>query len=254
MSEARLLLLHGLLSGSVAWDRLRAALPEGVECAAPDLLGYGAAARHRKSGYNLDDLADHLEPAVTRFRPTHVFGHSMGGIVALALADRHPGLFARVGVAGLPIFSSRADGLAFLHRRGLGHRLLLHTDYLSHVGCAGMYRLRHLWKPTVPFFTPRQPGEHILAAFNHSRAGHIGALNRVIFAGLVPALAARVQQPVVALHGGRDPSAPLARVRELAATAGWELRVAPTANHQVIIERPALTARWVMGSLISPEV
>ena len=251
MTGPRLLLLHGLLSGSVAWNRLRAELPANVACETPDLLGYGAAARHGPVSYTLDDLADHLEPLLVSFRPTHVLGHSMGGIVALALASRHRGLFERAGVAGLPVFASRAEGLAYLHRRGLGHRLLLHTDYLSHAGCAGMFRLRHLWKPAIPLFTPRQPGDHIMAAFNHSRSGHMGALNRVIFGGHVPGLAAAVDAPVVALHGGRDAAAPIERVRELAARSGWQLSVSPTANHQVIIERPRLTARWVRDSLLA---
>ncbi|MFN0148690.1 MAG: alpha/beta fold hydrolase [Dehalococcoidia bacterium] len=246
-----LLLLHGYLSGAVAWAGVREALGTAIPVCAPDLPGYGRA--RRVPAGSLDALVEHLVPLVERERPAFVLGHSMGGIVALALAARFPDQFRRVGLTGLPVYDGREDGLAYLHERGLGHRLLLHHDGLSHAGCTAVHAVRRLWVPWAPLVTPRQPREHAMAAFDHSRESHSEGLNAVVFAGHVHGLAARVSQPVVALHGGRDRSARIDRVRELAGRHGWDVRVAPTGNHQLIIERPAMVARWIRERLLAGE-
>ena len=251
MTEAapRLLMLHGFLSAGVVWDRLRAELGGGALTIAPDLLGWGEAG-WRGEPYGLEEMIEALEPILERGGPTHLLGHSMGGIVALALAKRFPGRFQAVGVAGLPVFRDRPDGESHIHRRGKLHRALLHTDCVSHAGCVAMYQVRWLWRPLIPVFAPRQPREHLFAAFNHTREGHFSSLNRIVFGDLVPGVAAAGGARVAALHGGRDPSAPVERVRALAREHGWDFRVAPTANHQLIVERPRLTARWIRERLL----
>ena len=112
------------------------------------------------------------------------------------------------------------------------------------------HAIRWLWRPLIPVFAPRQPHEHLFAALHHSRRSHFGSLNEIVFGGYVPALADAVRTPVAVLHGARDSSAPVGRARELAARQGWDMRIAPTANHQVIIERPELVARWVRTRLL----
>lgn len=174
----------------------------------------------------------------------------MGAIVALALAARLPDHFRAVGLVGLPIYSDRADGLAYLHRRGLAHRAFLHTDGIAHAGCLAMHRLRGAWLPFAPVLFPRQPREVLRTAFDHCRDSHFGSLNQIIFADLAEQLADGVRTPVVALHGARDGAAPIDRVRTLAAREGWTLKVSPTGTHQIAVERPALTARWIREWLI----
>jgi len=252
----RILLLHGLQSGSSIWGPLRRELADGAETAAPDLLGYGHNRRNGHGSYTLERIAEDLEPLIASFAPTHVVGHSMGGIVALALSIRQPDAFVRIGIAGLPIYRDRADAMAYLGRRGLGisHRLLLARHDISHFGCEAMYRGRNLWAFTSTFWVPRQPREHVIAAFNHSRDSHFHSLETIAFAGHVPRLADAVRTPVAALHGGRDAAAPLERVRALAMDHGWDFRVAPTGSHQMVVERPALTARWVRRHVIGAGV
>jgi pimeloyl-ACP methyl ester carboxylesterase len=252
MSGQRVLLLHGFLSGRAAWTGVAAELSAaGVAVCAPDLPGHGEA--RQVTARTPGDIAEYLQPLIDREQPTHVVGHSMGAIVALALAAYEPGRFERLGTVGLPVYSSREDGLSFIHQRGLGHRILLHRDGLTHTGCELLFRTHRLWAPAAPYLVRRQPVAHVIAAVDHAAAGHGSALDNLVFAGFVPGLAAEVATPVVMLHGGRDRSARIDRVRELAARHGWDLRVAPTAAHQLPVERPTLVARWIREHVLAQE-
>jgi pimeloyl-ACP methyl ester carboxylesterase len=121
---------------------------------------------------------------------------------------------------------------------------MLRDHRLGHGACESMRRLRDLWAPAGAIITPR-PRDALTTMFDHTFESHADGLDRIVFAGLVDGLADAVSVPVAALHGRRDRSAPLPRARDLAGRHGWSFKIAPTASHQVIFERPALTARWL---------
>ena len=100
----QLTLLHGWgLHGGI-WAALRAALPEQA-MHAPDLPGYGGSAR--VAPYTAEALADAIAPGLPE--AGLLLGWSMGGMVALALAARHPGkVKALVLVATTPAYVNRA--------------------------------------------------------------------------------------------------------------------------------------------------
>ncbi|MBI2764278.1 MAG: alpha/beta hydrolase [Chloroflexi bacterium] len=247
----RVLLLHGILAGKGVWGPVRRELGGEAVTLAPDLLGHATANRPCEE-YTLERVIEHLGPVVERFEPTHVVGHSMGAIVALGLAASNPLRFERVGLIGLPIYKDRADGLAYLRGRGLLRRTLLQADGASHTGCIALNLTWRVWGPGAALIVPHQPRAKLRAMFDHSRDCHTGSLERIIFGGLVEELAGRVTAPVAALHGGRDRSAPIERVRALAAANGWDLKVAPTGRHQICIERPGMTARWIREWVLAP--
>src|SRR5438045_8602108 len=85
------LLIMGLGLSSRAWDRLPLLLARDFHVLCFDNLGTGKSAR-RGFVYRMRDLADDaaavIESAGTR--SAHVFGISMGGMIAQELAIRHP--------------------------------------------------------------------------------------------------------------------------------------------------------------------
>lgn len=132
--------IHGITANHLAWSLVADALPR-VRVVAPDLRGRGRSgelpgpygmARHADDvARMLDGLG--IERAV-------VAGHSMGGFVAVRLAERHPDRVERLVLidGGLPLtgttdlgpardrlrmtFASEQDYLAFWHRHpALGH-------------------------------------------------------------------------------------------------------------------------------------
>jgi pimeloyl-ACP methyl ester carboxylesterase len=90
-SRPRLLLIHGLL-GSLTYFEPQRYLP-GVDVVAPDLVGYGQR-RSEDARITLLDQAAMLARVLHDGigRPAWVLGHSVGGIVAMLLADLVPDL------------------------------------------------------------------------------------------------------------------------------------------------------------------
>ncbi|WP_278236741.1 alpha/beta hydrolase [Isoptericola sp. AK164] len=89
-----LLAVHGITASHLAWPLLAGELP-GVRVVAPDLRGRGRS-RDLPGPCGMTRHADDVA-AVARAvadGPVPVLGHSMGGFVAVTLADRHPDVVA----------------------------------------------------------------------------------------------------------------------------------------------------------------
>ncbi|BCJ37301.1 hypothetical protein Athai_48040 [Actinocatenispora thailandica] len=84
------LALHGITANHLAWQPVADRLPAGIRLVAPDLRGRGDSPLPGPYG-----MATHADDAVAVLDAlgvgsATVAGHSMGGFVALVLADRHP--------------------------------------------------------------------------------------------------------------------------------------------------------------------
>jgi pimeloyl-ACP methyl ester carboxylesterase len=190
-------------------------------------------------------MVDELGSLIEHEKPSIVIGHSMGGIVALALAGRFADTIQAAGVIGLPVYAGRREGVAYLGRRGRIIESFVRHDDTAHACCTVAHATRRLWMPWARRRFPTLPVEALLCTFDHDARGHEGGLRNLVFGGRVPGLAGAIQVPVRAMHGTADRAAPLAPLQELARQAGWPLRVVQRANHQVIVEQPAVVATWV---------
>lgn len=96
-----LVLLHGYLESMLVWDDFVPLLYKRVRVVTLDLPGHGISVV-RGACHSMEFLADTVADALTALGVERftVVGHSMGGYVALALAERHP---------------ERLDGLVLLH-------------------------------------------------------------------------------------------------------------------------------------------
>jgi pimeloyl-ACP methyl ester carboxylesterase len=91
-SRPPVLLLHGGNQSAHSWDLVSLHLADRYRVLAPDQRGHGDSEWSRECDYSVGALARDAE-AFLRDRAARrpiVFGHSMGGMVALLLASLHP--------------------------------------------------------------------------------------------------------------------------------------------------------------------
>lgn len=195
--SAPLTLLHGWgLHGGI-WDALRVALPE-QQMHTPDLPGY--CGTPTTAPYTADALADAIAPTLPD--AGLLLGWSMGGMVALALAARHPGkVKALVLVATTPAYVNRAGW-----DKGLTPELLagfaegVQSDYratllrfLSLQARGGDAAREVIGRLRDLVFARGEPGGSTLA-------DGLALLRTVDLREQVK----RVQAPTLVLHGGYD--------------------------------------------------
>ncbi|AHH97618.1 alpha/beta hydrolase [Kutzneria viridogrisea] len=114
-AETTVVLAHGYALDHRSWHRL---VPElvgaGVQVVAYDHRGHGQSSPATAETATIEQLGDDLALLIERGISSPkvvVVGHSMGGMAAMALTERHPRLFAQ-RVSGLVFVSTAAGRLA----------------------------------------------------------------------------------------------------------------------------------------------
>lgn len=109
------LVLHGIMGLSREWDTLTRALAGEHRVVALDLRGHGRS--DWAETYTASAMADDVAAAIESLglAPSHLVGHSMGGMVALLVAARRPDLVDRLALIDIgpeSLVGEFADGLA----------------------------------------------------------------------------------------------------------------------------------------------
>ena len=255
-----LLMIHGWSSSWYALSPMMAALSDRYRCVAVDLPGYGESPRlpERATIPAYADLMAGLLGELSPGLPAIVMGHSMGGMIALTLALRHPELVERM-VLLCPTVSGRLSfwinafisPITRLERSALASGILSRlepymlsvTDQLmrpasfaqrSDISERDYHRLRA---------DARRPGqgrvraECYVAMKEHSLEGQLD----------------KVDVPSLVIWGMEDNTVPLSDAGLV--DERWpaaELRVLPRAGHWPQFETPETTRRHVRAFLSTP--
>jgi 3-oxoadipate enol-lactonase len=162
----------------------------------------------------------------------HVYGLSMGGMVAQELAIRFPERVRALILGGTTPGGPRAFRPGGRELRALGASMAgdRESQWLGHV----------VFSPEFLRSEPQRARE-LLAHFRRHRAPPHGAMGHwwaAVFHDTVARLG-RIQAPTLVVHGERDAMAPLDNARLLAERIpGGELRLVPAAGHAYMLERP----------------
>jgi alpha-beta hydrolase superfamily lysophospholipase len=245
-AHAAALVVPGISEHSGRYDHVgRALSAAGIDVIAIDARGFGASGGPRAAvqrfGEYLDDVQDQLHQIAALGLPVALFGHSMGGLVALSYALEHRSPRPDVLVLSAPALGAEIPAvlraLVPVMAR-LAPRVLVPSpisgDMLSTdptVGAA--YRA----DPLIVTGTTASLGRALL--------GQMRWVNRHL---------APPGMPTLVLHGGDDPLVPPAFTAPLAALAGVERRVLPGLRHEVCNEpsHPATLASiaaWIDAHL-----
>jgi pimeloyl-ACP methyl ester carboxylesterase len=105
-----LVMLHGLGARWQVFQPLMLRLGDGFEQYAPDLRGHGTSGR-APGHYNIRDFAADAARviAATGQAPVSLYGHSLGGWIALMTAAEHPDLVSALIVADSAIYPENLD-------------------------------------------------------------------------------------------------------------------------------------------------
>lgn len=238
-----LLLIHGWGSSSFSWFRNYRELSRDFRVIAVDLPGFGLSEPLR-GGLSLGAVVEHLHRFLTvlGLEPVSLVGHSMGGVVAAAMASWHPESVEKMMLIS-PAFpvGGRGErrGFSGLVRRKMLARLLapflLRESFVKRALLSSVWRRQAIDDEVVAGFymSIKNSGRALLEASN-------------IIEGFNPVLLEKVKAPVLFLHGERDRWVPLQSSVEAAQRMGAEVIIIPDAGHIPQLERPETVNEAIM--------
>lgn len=115
-ADVTVVLAHGWTQDMRTWDVVLGLLGETVRVLRYDLRGHGGSAQAAREAATVargaDDLAELIEGRAPHGRVV-LAGHSMGGMMIMALAQRHPELVAR-RIAAFALVATASEGMDVL--------------------------------------------------------------------------------------------------------------------------------------------
>lgn len=212
-----LLLLHGSPGSSSDFTRLTPLLDQRFRVIAPDLPGFGASPRDVPD-YSIRAHADYARQLLDRLdvERAHVLGFSMGGGVALELADSASdrvasvSLLASIGAQEFELLGSYHINHA-IHAAQLGALVALH-EAVPHFGVLDGFPLDRAYARNF-FDTDQRPLRAILE---------------------------RLEPPTLILHGETDPLVPVAAAYEHHRLVPQSELAALDTDHFTVFRDPAM--------------
>ena len=248
-SSAALVLLHGWAMSPAAWAPLQAELG-ALPTLTPALPGHGAGAP-RPQAPGLAGWADALAATLPQGAAgAIVVGWSLGGLLALELARRHPERVARLVLIGATArFVADETGSPGLgtevvegFRRGFASDPGATLKRFIALQCLGEADRRRTQQAVGAALAPdadRFPPDPVLA----------DGLAILADSDLRPQLG-EIRPPCLIIHGEHDALMPLAAAQALAAALpAAELRVLGGSGHALPLSRPADCARLIEAFL-----
>lgn len=242
-APATLLYVHGLGESGLSFERLLdAPALADLRQVAPDLPGYGRSARPERAP-SIDETVDELA-AFWRRRGEEaaiVVGHSLGGVIALRLAERHAALVrALIDVEGN---KSEADAV-FSGRAA--------AQLLENFVGEGFERLREAVR-VAGETDPAQRGYHRSLMLADPRVFHRHALELVGLSRSEDLSPRLVALPMPVFYVAGRPGGASARSLELVRAAGVPAIELAPAGHWPFLDRPrhfALVLRELVAQVL----
>lgn len=246
-------LIHGSGPGVTAWANWRFALPylaqAGLHVFAFDVVGFGYTGSEPGIHYGLTQWVEQLEALIEELVPGRraaLVGNSMGGAIALALAERRPELVERMvlmGSTGVRFELTKGLDLVWGYEPDLEAMRTLLTRYFAYDGSfitEDLIRARYEASMAPGFH------ERYAALFPAPRQRWVEAL------ALPEERLRAVLTPTLLVHGRDDKVVPLeTSLRLLTLLPRADLHVFSRCGHWTQIERAAefnaLIARWLLS-------
>ncbi|XP_038725199.1 probable lysophospholipase BODYGUARD 4 isoform X1 [Tripterygium wilfordii] len=186
--------LHGFLSSSLFWtETVFPNLSETSKCNyrlfAVDVLGFGRSPKPRDCLYTISDHLDMIENSVIdpfELTSFHLVAHSMGCVIALALAAKYSNIVKSITLVAPPYFPcsrEEASSIALERLAGkalwppllFGSSFMTRYEHLGRCVCFLVCRNHRLWERILKLLTRRRDLHFIvvdLTRHTHHSAWH----------------------------------------------------------------------------------
>ena len=233
-----LVLVHGVATSRSIWRHVVPGLAERHLVATPDMPGFGQSPPIGP-GFVLEDVADALADALAALpAPVDVLGNSLGGAVAIVLAERRPDLVRRLILAApaglaphrapIPAIAGRVSATVVAARRRVAPRL---------VGNTAARRVLLYGLLTDPAAASAEEARATIAASRGAK--RVGPAIAVVAAADLRSRLAALTMPVGFLWGDRDHLFPVASLGELRVhVPGAHAEVIQGAGHVPQLDTP----------------
>ena len=228
------LFVHGFPLDSRMWLDQIAGLADIRRCVAPDLRGFGGSTPTIESNLSMERHANDMVAFLDALEIDRIdlVGFSMGGYIALAFAESHPGRLRSLSMvdtkAGPDTDAGREGRNAAAARVTADGRSVLASDLIDVL----LDESASLWtRARFRTMVEATPTESIVAALN-------GMRDRPDRTSVLAELAV----PVAVIVGENDVPTPVSEADQMARLTGGHLTVIPQAGHITPIEQPSMVA------------
>jgi (E)-2-((N-methylformamido)methylene)succinate hydrolase len=234
-SGPSVLLIHGVGARLENWDGVAAVLSRNFKVVRYDLRGHGKSSKV-PGPYSLEMFADDAGGLLDHLgiAHAHVAGHSLGGMIAITLAARHPRRVDRLAVL------SAAAGRTDEERRNVMERIALIAN-----GIPGDHFRNSLSRWFTDEFRAANPElmEEYAARNKENDPTCYAAAYTVLATGDVGPDLPRVKAPTLVVTGEHDLGSNPRMARFIhAGITQSELRILPRLRHSILVEAPRTVA------------
>lgn len=233
----KIILLHGLTGSLRYWKGGLGDLPKSNSLLLIDLLGFGDSPKP-KSKYDLEEHLIAIEKVIKKegFDSGNciVVGHSLGAILSMGLAGKHPDWFKGLALIGLPNYNGKEAIKNKFSKSSLWDSISVDSRYKFVCFFHTLY--------ITEFFRPKNiPKDIFKDVGKHTWISYYRTLDEVIINTDIKQLASKIKdKKILFIHGEDDSAAPIENVEDLLPILNKAtFKRLPEADHQVYLAKPS---------------
>ena len=254
-------LLHGLVATGDVFGGAYEGLAATRRLVIPDLLGFGRSLDTTRSAFSVDDHLDALDQLADRNglldRRWCIGAHSMGSVLALRWAARHPERVDRVVCWGAPLYASSAAATAEISGSVMTRLFVLDTRWAERA-CAASCRHRTAAGWMAAVLEPSLPVPIARAVSHHTWLAYRDAMRHLVIDTPWRRLLTDLDRngtPVELVWGSRDRVGDVDHARAVADRLDHAtVRLVEGADHRLPMTGPGTCLSQLCGAISDPWV
>jgi len=243
-----LVFIPGLSGTTRYWQGRLGALEKNYRCLLIDPLGFGDSPKPW-SRYTVDRHVDALYQTMKGEGRFVLVGHSMGTLLSIAYAARHPEQVEKLILLSIPFFGNAIDAQRFFSSQPIPLGWFFSNMALAAVICV---LTRRLFGRFVPYFRRDLPREVAADIVKHTWRSFTSSFWEVICnydaksdADVLGDLS------VLCIHGDQDNTAPLAGAMALAdGRQNWQVLILSGVDHHPWLRAPQVCQDTISSPII----